>query len=49
MDKFTEAMIFQSPDEAEEIRRLEAEEASRFSAIGGAARQGSRVTGLTEQ
>ena len=49
LEKFTEAMLFQSPDEAEEIRRLEAEEASRFSAIGGAARQGSRVTGLTEQ
>ena len=49
LDKFTEAMIFQSPDEAEEIRKLEAEEASRFSVIGGAARQGSRVTGLTEQ
>jgi len=49
LDKFTEAMLFQSPDEAEELRRLQAEEESRFSAIGGAARQGSRVTGLTEQ
>ena len=49
LEKFTEAMLFQSPDEAEELRRLQAEEASRFSAIGGAARQGSRVTGLTEQ
>ena len=38
-----------SGNEAEEIRRLQAEEESRFSAIGGAARQGSRVTGLTEQ
>ena len=33
----------------EELRRLQAEEESRFSVIGGAARQGSRVTGLTEQ
>ncbi len=49
LEKFTEAMLFQSPDEAEELRRLQAEEESRFSAIGGAARQGSRVTGLTEQ
>jgi hypothetical protein len=49
LEKFTEAMLFQSPDEAEELRKLQAEEASRFSAIGGAARQGSRVTGLTEQ
>ena len=49
LEKFTEAMLFQSPDEAEDLRRLQAEEESRFSAIGGAARQGSRVTGLTEQ
>ena len=48
LEKFTEAMLYQSPDEAEELRRLEAEEVSRFSAIGGAARTGGRVTGLTE-
>jgi hypothetical protein len=48
LEKFTEAMVFQSPDEAEELRLLESEEASRFSPIGGPARQGSRVTGLTE-
>ena len=48
LDKFTEAMLFQSPDEAEELRRLQAEEESRFSAIGGAARKGGRVTGLTQ-
>jgi hypothetical protein len=41
-------MVFQSPDESEELRLLESEEASRFSPIGGPARQGSRVTGLTE-
>ena len=48
LEKFTEAMVFQSPDESEELRLLESEEASRFSPIGGPARQGSRVTGLTE-
>ena len=35
--------------ELEEIKLLEAEEASRFTPTGGAARRGGRVTGLTQQ
>ena len=49
LEQFTEAAVFQSPEELEEIRQLEAEEASRFAPIGGAARQGRRVTGLVEE
>ena len=49
MTEFTEAAVFQSPEELEEIRRLEAEEQSRFAPIGGSARQGRRVTGLVEE
>ena len=49
LEQFTEAAVFQSPEELEEIRRLEAEEQSRFAPIGGAARQGRRVTGLVEE
>ena len=49
LEEFTEAAVFQSPEELEEIRQLEAEEASRFAPVGGAARRGARVTGLTEQ
>jgi hypothetical protein len=49
LTEFTEAAVFQSPEELEEIRRLEAEEASRFTPIGGSARQGRRVTGLVEE
>lgn len=49
LEQFTEAAVFQSPEELEEIRLLEAEEASRFAPVGGAARQGRRVTGLVEE
>ena len=49
LEDFTEAAVFQSPEELEEIRRLEREEESRFAPIGGAARQGRRVTGLVEE
>lgn len=49
LEQFTEAAVFQSPEELEEIRQLEAEEQSRFAPIGGAARQGRRVTGLVEE
>ena len=49
LEQFTEAAVFQSPEELEEIRRLEAEEASRFAPVGGAARRGRRVTGLVEE
>ena len=49
LEQFTEAAVFQSPEELEEIRQLEAEEQSRFAPIGGAARRGRRVTGLVEE
>ena len=49
LEQFTQAAVFQSPEELEEIRRLEREEQSRFTPIGGAARQGRRVTGLVEE
>ncbi len=49
LEQFTEAAVFQSPEELEEIRILEAEEASRFAPVGGAARRGRRVTGLVEE
>tara|TARA_R100001509_G_scaffold83374_1_gene47108 strand:+ start:63 stop:890 length:828 start_codon:yes stop_codon:yes gene_type:complete len=49
LEEFTEAAVFQSPEELEEIRRLEREEQSRFAPTGGAARQGRRVTGLVEE
>ena len=49
VEEFTEAAVFRSPEELEEIKLLEAEEASRFTPIGGAARRGGRVTGLTQQ
>ena len=49
IDEFTEAAIFGDVEVTERIKRLKASEESIFSPIGGAARQGSRVTGLTEQ
>jgi len=49
LEQFTEAAVFQSPEEIEEIRRLEREEESRFAPVGGAARRGRRVTGLVEE
>ena len=49
LDDFTEAVVFQGPEELEEIRRLQRSEESRFSPVGGPARRGCRVTGLTEQ
>jgi hypothetical protein len=49
LEQFTEAAVFQSPEELEEIRQLEAEEQSRFAPIGGAARRGRRVTGLVQE
>ena len=49
LEQFTEAAVFQSPEELEQIRLLEAEEASRFAPVGGLARRGRRVTGLVEE
>tara|TARA_R100001224_G_C3989957_1_gene138904 strand:+ start:126 stop:953 length:828 start_codon:yes stop_codon:yes gene_type:complete len=49
LDDFTEAVVFQGPEELEEIRRLQRSEESRFSPTGGPARNGGRVTGLTQQ
>ena len=49
LEEFTEAAVFQSPEELEELRVLEREEESMFSPTGGAARRGRRVTGLVEE
>jgi hypothetical protein len=49
LQEFTEAAVFQSPEELEQIQRLEAQQASRFAPVGGAARQGRRVLGLVEE
>jgi hypothetical protein len=49
LDEFTEAAMFGDVEVTERIKRLKASEESIFSPVGGAARQGSRVTGLTEQ
>ena len=48
LEEFTEAGVYKDPEEIEQIKMLEAEEKSRFSPIGGAARKGGRVTGLTQ-
>tara|TARA_R100000664_G_C2747962_1_gene135426 strand:- start:12 stop:842 length:831 start_codon:yes stop_codon:yes gene_type:complete len=48
IDEYTDAVIFQDPEELERIKKLEAEEKSRFSLQTGAARRGGRVTGLTQ-
>ena len=44
----TGEVITRATSDLENIRRLEAEEESMFSPVGGAARQGGRVTGLVE-
>lgn len=49
LQEFTEAAVFQSPEELEQIQRLEAQQASRFAPVGGAARQGRRILGLVEE
>ena len=48
LTEFTEAAVFQSPEELGQIRRLQEEQASEFAPTTGAARTGRRVTGLTE-
>ena len=48
LEDYTEAAVFQSPEEIEQIRLLEEEQAATFSPTTGAARTGRRVTGLTE-
>ena len=49
LEEFTEAAVFQSPEEIAQIRRLEEEQASEFTPMTGAARRGRRVTGLVEE
>jgi hypothetical protein len=49
LEEFTEAAVFQSPEELEQIRRLEAEQISGFTPTTGAARRGRRVTGIVEE
>ena len=48
LEEFTEAAVFQSPEELQQIQRLRAEQASEFAPTTGAARTGRRVSGLTE-
>ena len=49
LEQFTEAAVFQSPEELEQIKLLEAEEATRFTPLTGAARRGRRVQGLVQE
>jgi len=49
LEQFTEAAVFQSPDELEQIERLQAERRSEFAPELGAARRGRRVLGLVEE
>ena len=49
IEEFVEAQVFMSAEERERIRTLEAEEESLFTPMGGPARRGGRITGLTEQ
>ena len=49
VEDFTEAAVFRSPEELEEVRVLEAEEASRFTPTTGPARRGRRVQGLVQE
>ena len=48
LEDFTEAAVFQSPEELQQIQRLRGEQASEFAPTTGAARTGRRVSGLTE-
>ena len=48
LEEFTEAAVFQSPEEIQQIQRLREEQASEFAPTTGATRTGRRVTGLTE-
>ena len=49
LEDFAEAAVFQSPEELEQIRRVEEEQRAEFAPTVGAARQGRRVTGLVEE
>ena len=49
LEQFTEAAVFQSPEELEQIERLRAEQISEFTPTTGAARRGRRVTGIVEE
>ena len=49
VEDFTEAAVFRSPEELEEVRVLEAEEACRFTPMTGPARRGRRVQGLVQE
>jgi hypothetical protein len=49
LEEFTEAAVFQSPEELQQIRRLEQEQQAEFTPELGAARRGRKVTGLLEE
>ena len=49
LEEFTEAAVFQSPQEVSRIRRLQEEQRAEFTPELGAARRGRRVTGIIEE
>ena len=49
LQEFTEAAVFQSPEELQQIERLRAEQQAEFAPITGAARRGARITGIVEE
>jgi hypothetical protein len=49
LEEFAEAAVFQSPEELQQIRRLEQEQQAEFTPELGAVRRGRRVTGLLEE
>jgi hypothetical protein len=49
LEEFAEAAVFQSPEELQQIRRLEEEQRAEFTPEVGAVRRGRRVTGLVEE
>ena len=49
LEDFAEAAVFQSPEELEQIRRVEEEQRAEFAPTVGATRRGRRVTGLVEE
>lgn len=49
LEQFAEAAVFQSPEELQQIERLRAEQQAEFAPTIGAARRGSRITGIVEE
>jgi hypothetical protein len=49
LEEFAEAAVFQSPEELQQIRRVEEEQRAEFAPTLGAVRRGRRVLGLVEE